>query len=560
MPTFAELSRLPRDEEEIHAAPDRDPPVNLVERVEGKIFPADPLYCVTVFYDPEVVRDDAEFHDLRIRMEQEYGGREINMRRLEKGSLAYERLSPFPESEARFLLNGYVADVEGRTFAQGAVKHSRYAKHNISALCVNAMMMAVFLHKEPIATSHRRLKGRARWQQVGKTMAPIMGKETLHQDERDELVMAQVKTPKNAILDIEPKSYALVEHEGLLLGTRAFDKGRSIHRAYERTPFSASSDGVKDCESDAALFGRHATEIKNQIKFEAKYARYLFRPRLLNTDAVAVDVTALMIATWYSQAIAAMRKVCWLVEAEEASSVAAHALHEEYAIHGFALGTAERLPENANSWDKLVAGHTTELADGLIAVASRKARIDRPNTPVPSHVVTHEISYHHEILAGLMGATYDSHDQPGESPYSNPDIFTASLARWIGRLKRTGTATLDAWTADSILSFWWRLQVRDSLLLSQFPQATWRRLIDIAEAMEADRDMPAVGVTYTWTGDREQPYKCADRNNVLAIEGPLLCFPTLQARRWQEKAALITALGGFEVREKDEAVSTAGRT
>ncbi|WP_426424212.1 hypothetical protein [Bradyrhizobium genosp. A] len=533
MPPFEDLRLLP-PYEEIDAVPDQDPPDDEVEPVEPEIFPADPRYCVTVFYDPEVIRDDAAFHELRIRMEQEYGGREINMRKLDKDSLDYERLSPFPESEARFLRQGYVANVEGRIFDQGGISQSRYAKRNVAALTVNAMMMATFLNKQPIGGLNRRLNAKARWREVWKAMAPVMGKLTLHQDERDARVRAEVEAPENAAVDIEPQIFPLVEHEGLLLGTQAFRVARAIHWAYEMTPLSAWYAGQRDYECDA-LFGLHPTEIKNQIKFEAANVRHLFRPQLLDAEAHPAEVTPAMIATWYGQAIAGIRKVCWLVTAQEDPSLASHSLHREEAVHGFALGAPDRLPGSGRSWDDLIVDRTNELVARLIGPV------------VPGQVMTHTVSWDQEVLAGLIGATYDSHDEPGESPYSNPDIFTASLARWIGRLKRTRAATIDAWTADSILSFWRRSQEYEPLLLSQFPQATWRRLVEICEAMEADRDMPEVEVTYAWTQDRVQPFKCEERENMLALEGPLLCFPTLQAEYWQEKADIITDLEGFEL-------------
>jgi hypothetical protein len=163
-------------------------------------------------------------------------------------------------------------------------------------------------------------------------------------------------------------------------------------------------------------------------------------------------------------------------------------------------------------------------------------------------IMIHKVSWSEEILGGLMGATYDSHDEPGESPYSNPDIFTASLARWIGELKRKRRASLDGWTAESILSFWRKSRQCEPLLLSQFPETTWQRLVEISEAMEQNRDMPEFEVTYTWTQDRMAPYKCADVDNSLALEGPLLCFPTLQAVYWSEMAHINAGLRGFEAR------------
>jgi len=503
------------------------------------IYPADPGYCVTVYYDPSVINTDAAFNELYVRMVHEYGGRPIDMRKLDKAAFNYERLSPYPGTEARFVSRGYVADVEGRFLEHGGPKQTRFARRNVAALTVNAMMMSILLHKHPIDPLSRRLKGQERWRAVWKMMAPVMGKPTLHRNERDALVMAQARGNVAAAIDVEGQIYPLVEHEGLLLGTRALRKPRTIHWAYEITPLSAwrAGEGKNECD---ALFGCSAGDINDQVRFEAKNIRQIFRPELLGGEAAPIEVTPMSIATWYSQALATIRKVCWLVTTEEEPALAAHALHQEAARHDFALGGPERLPNNAQSWDELLTDLTRE----------RTLLMGEQMPPVAvDQTMTYRIRPDEEILAGLMGTTYDSHDDPGESPYSNPLIFEASLARWIGRLKRARRATLDAWTAASILSFWRQAQGHDTLLLSQFPLMTWRRLVNLAEAMKADREMPDVEVTYAWTRDQVQPYKCTYRDNVLALEGPLLCFPLLRASYWQEKANIINRLGGFELKQ-----------
>jgi hypothetical protein len=527
---------LTEEEENMIFDGDEMPPPDDYEPAEPIIYPADLRFCVTVFYDPEVIRDDAGFNELLARMERTYDGREIHMQKLDKASIEYARLSPFPESEARFLRRGYVDNVEGRAFGQGGHTPSSYAKRNIAALTINAMLLATLLHKQPIGGMNRALTGEARWRSVWKAMAPILGKETLHKDERDERLMAHLEAHPGVPFDLEANIYPLIEHQGLCLGSRNFRNPRSIHWTYDITPLWAWE--AVDDSTCGAIFGAAAKEIRKQIRFEANNAHYLFRPELISDDAARVEVTPAMIATWYSQAIAAMRKICWLVTTEEDRSLTAHALHQEEAVHGFALGAAERLPDKGKSWDWLIADKTREF--GLLMARQMPVAIGQ--------IMTHKISWSEEILGGLMGTTYDSHDEPGESPYSSPDIFTASLARWIGQLKRKRKASLDSWTAESILSFWRKSRQSEPLLLSQFPETTWQRLVEISEVMEQNRDMPEVEVTYTWTQDRTAPYKCVDGENSLALEGPLLCFPTLQAVHWQEQAQIIAGLRGFEAR------------
>jgi hypothetical protein len=300
MPFEAMRSYALTQEEENVDADEMPPPDDYVEPVEATIYPADPCYCVTVFYDPEVIQDDAAFNELHARMERAHGGREIYMRKFDRVSLEYERLSQFPEREARFLRRGYVDDVEGRIFDQGGVTRSRYVTRNIAAFSVNAMLMAVFLHKQPLVGVNRLLTGEARWRSVWKAMAPVMGKETVHDDERDERLMAHMEARPGGPFDAEGKTYALVEYQGLLLGCTDFRTARSIHWAYEMTPLSAWFAGDRDGEC-GALFGVNAKEVRKQIRFEANNIRFLFRPESIGADAAQTDVTPAMIATWYSQ-------------------------------------------------------------------------------------------------------------------------------------------------------------------------------------------------------------------------------------------------------------------
>lgn len=506
-----------------------------VEPIKPVIYPADLRFCVTVFYDPEVINDDVAFNALHARMEQTYGRREIYMRRLDKASIEYARLSPYPAVEALFLERGYVTDAESRMFDQGGKTHSSYARRHIAALTVNATLLAAFLHEQPIGAMNPALTGDARWRSAWKMMAPIMGQETLHPDEEFGRAMDHLEAHPEQQYNPGAHRYPLIEHEGLLLGSRNFRSARLVHWTCDMSPKGAGKTADKESHYDS-LFDSDAREIKQQVRFEAGNAAYLFRPELIRADAARIAVTPAMIVTWYSQALAAIRKIAWLVTAEEDRSLANRAVNEEQAVHGFALGT-QRPAKRGKSWEELVAGEFGEL----------EALMGLQMPPIAAgQILTYQISSYHQLLGGLMGATYDSQDDPGDSPYSNPDIFAASLARWIGELKRKRKASLDCWTAESILSVWRRSG--EPLLLSQFPEATWLRLVEISEVMEHNRDMPEVEVTYTWTRDRNAPHKCADRDETLALEGPLLCFPTLQAAYWQEKARLVVGRHGFEAR------------
>jgi hypothetical protein len=161
--------------------------------------------------------------------------------------------------------------------------------------------------------------------------------------------------------------------------------------------------------------------------------------------------------------------------------------------------------------------------------------------------MTYEISWRNEILAALMGATYDSRADCPDSPFQNPSKFIRHLADWIGELKRKRTATLNAYTADSILELLDMDEQCERLLLSHFPRSTWAALADVSEAVSCG-ERPDVEVTYTWTTDPARPYGFANAGNRIALVGPLLCYPTLEADQWRENARVILGVRGFELK------------
>ncbi|MCK1590257.1 hypothetical protein [Bradyrhizobium sp. 169] len=285
------------------------------------------------------------------------------------------------------------------------------------------------------------------------------------------------------------------------------------------------------------LFSISTEETKAQLLFEAANAQHLFSPQLLDPAAIPVATSPTMILAWYSQAIAAMRKVCWLVATKQEASVVAQSLYEEAKLHGKAIGNP-RLPRNRRTWEDLIV----DLVD------RRNELIAEQCPPVlAANGMTYEVSWRNEILAALMGATYDSQVDCPDSPFENPSRFIRHLADWIGQLKRKRTATLNAWTADSIIEMWDNNQQLEPLLLSQFPRATWAALVEVSEAVTRGQ-RPDVEVSYTWTTDLARPYGFEEAGNQIALEGPLLCYPALEADKWRENAQVMLGLRGFELK------------
>jgi hypothetical protein len=488
---------------------------------ELPLYPSDMAYPVTVYYDSTRDFRDDDLERMLMTAGAQYPDRAVCLQPLNPSSLEYFSLSPFPEMERRFKALGSVADVEGRLFRSGSVHYTEFVRRNLAALQANAMAMAALLHANPHDLMPAEPDDDLRKRVVYQAMAPVLGNRTFHREDGQ---------PDQPII------YPLVEHHGLLLGCTDFRQARRIHWAREMTPAKAVEHGERRYAREK-LFGISTEETKTQLLFEAAHAQYLFSPHLLDPAAGPVDTDPSMILTWYSQAIAAVRKVCWLVATKQQASVAAQALHEEAAVHGRAIGNP-RLPRNHRTWEDLII----DLSD------QRNELIAEQCPPVRAiNEMTYEVSWRNEILAALMGATYDSQVDCPDSPFQNPSKFIRHLADWIGELKRKRTATLNAYTAESILEMWRSNQHCEPLLLSQFPRATWERLAEISERVSRD-ESPEAEVTYAWTVDPARPYGYAVVGNRITLEGPLLCYPTLEAAQWRQNAQVVRDLHGFELR------------
>lgn len=487
------------------------------------IYPSNPDYFISIYYDASRFPNEQAIENLFDRMQRQYAPRRIGLEQIEPKSLEYRSLSPFRKMEKLFLDRGFVADVEGRMFGQG-VRDTKFVQRNKKVLNENAKAMAILL----LARGHGLLPpahdGELREETVDRAMAPILGKETV----REGRIAPELS-----------KIYPLAEHQGLLLGCTDFTTPRRLHWATETTPAQVIDKGDRK-EANLALFEHKMARVRNQLLFEFEHAPQLLRERFLDPQLNGAGVSRAMVLTWYSQVIAATRKVCWLASGDQEASVVAQSIYEEREVHGEVIGVS-RLPKTVRTWGAFIADETRERH---LEIANRAAEWG----PICESIdMIYEVTWDNEILAALMGATYRSDTDPTESPFQNRDIFVRCLAYWIGSLKRKRTATIDWYTAEGILEVC-RGEYPSTLLLSQFPKATWVELEEIAEAITNGESGTEIEVSYTWTRDLHAPYKCQERDGMLALEGPLLCFPVLAAAEWREKARTIETLRGFEVK------------
>lgn len=486
------------------------------------VYPSDAAYTITVYYDSTRDFRDDSLERIEMRARAQYPNRTVYLESLNPSSLEFYSLSPFPEMERRFKDKGYVADVEGRLFNKGGKVYTEFFKRNLAALRANAMAMTALLHANPQGLMPAEPDDELRKNAVYQALGPIIGNKTFHREEGQ---------------PDQPVIYPLVEHQGMLLGCTDFTQMRIIHWAHEMTPAKAVDHGERK-NAREKLFDLSTDATKKQLLFEVEHARHLFSPHLLDPTAAPAATDPIMILAWYSQAIAAQRKVCWLISAKQEASVAAQSLYEEARMYGRAIGNP-RLPRNRRTWGDLIVDLTDE----------RNALIAEQCHPVRDHnEMIYEISWQNEILAALMGATYNSQVDCMESPFE-PSKLIRHLARWIGELKRKRTATLSEYTAEAILELLRNNQQSKRLLLSQFPQATWARLEEISEHVSRGEPLE-IPVSYTWTTNPARPYGYADAGNEISLEGPLLCYPALETDHWREKAQILLGLGGFELKHR----------
>jgi hypothetical protein len=496
----------------------------LPEEVEPPtIYPSNPDYFIRVYYDASRFPNEQALQELYERMLLKYAPRDLGLVELDPKSLEYRSLSSFRKMEKLFLDRGFVADVEGRMFGQG-VPDTKFVERNKVALNGNAMAMKTLW----LAGGHRLLppanEGELLEEVVERAMAPILGKETV----------------RDGQIQPDPASlYPLAEHQGLLLGCTDFTIPRRMHWATETTPAQVIEKGGRK-QIPPALFDLKTQSVLDQLLFEFQHAPQLLREVFLDPTLEGPGISDAMVVTWYSQVIAAIRKICWLVSAQQNASVIRQSLREERAMHGRVIGAPRNLGP-AMHWDAFVADRVITRNDEITQHAAQWGPILGPID------MTHEINWENEILAALMGATYRSDTDIFETPFQNRDIFVRCLAYWIGSLKRKRAATIDWYTAEGILEVC-RGESSSTLLLSQFPKATWVELEEVAEAITNGESGTKIEVSYTWTRDLDAPYKCEERDGTLALEGPLLCFPVLAAAEWREKARTIETLRGFEVK------------
>jgi hypothetical protein len=84
---------------------------------------------------------------------------------------------------------------------------------------------------------------------------------------------------------------------------------------------------------------------------------------------------------------------------------------------------------------------------------------------------------------------------------------------------------------------------RSRFFFSQFSESVWDALSQAATDVDASSKI--LEVTYTWYEDPTRPWAAERTPDLLAIQGPLLSFPTCEAAEWAAKADFIRQQEAF---------------
>ena len=511
------------------------------EHIEQRdLYPSNPYYTIKLFYDPARFRTAAQRRTLRGHLAEakaRFVDRDIELCPISIASLAYRSMSLFPDTERRFVQLGYVLDVEERAKKTSRRGSLIVASHNIDVFRINAHHWGRMLLeggtalrlwiRRPLEKEKDRLFA---------AMAPIMGKE------------ACLEADKSETERINP----LVEHEHMLLGAKSVED-RVVHIAYATTPGTIADHGRRVYET---LFSDRSDLVEQQIAFEFAKAYRIFE----GNDppfAEAGSATRAAILTWFSQVVAAQRKVCWVLQTKQDWSLALKQLEIEKKLHAGPTGVTKmpRKMEEAQSWPELLASELDGYADNILSSIGQRPALEK---------IRHEVTLHDYILAALHGSTIDLGDD-NEHEFFQTGSHLIALAHWIGTLKRTGEHTFDRWIARCLRVGWNEIEAGQNALLGQFPMEVWRLLLQrsvgffppmVVGANKLPRfdyrgfeEAKPVRMKYEWVTAETvdaAPYRAKGRS--ITLHGPMLCFPVHQINDWKIKAEVIRGQRGFTVR------------
>jgi hypothetical protein len=481
-------------------------------------YPSNKYFPITIYIDPTRIDTEEQRAELLRDTQKDFSDRIVRMRCLDPDALNKFSVSHGPGFERLFLERGYATNVEGRTNAGGR------SPRDFKLVEANKKVLQ--------ATAH-----------IWTDMLTERSKDLFDKsspEEIDTLASAMLGKPHE---DGQP--IPLVRFEDLLLGVES-PKGYSLYLAYSTTPREAITEGQRDCD---LLFVKTTDEALDQIKLEFANAHLLFGDHHRAPLAERHQASS-AILVWFSQVVAAQRRIVWDTEVKRKWMIELRKLFDEKDLHKHLLGVEGRLKHRNKS--KTLSEHVGDEIDTRQDEAFDIWGL-RPDC-------IHEISLEDRMLAALNGAAVDVSAQ-SEWDYFESKEYLIGLARWIGELKRTRKATFNEHVAKCIRLGWSYIANGDNCLLGQFPETTWLKLVSMAGKSVVQRPHTPYGlprlriegfagrcdVTYEWVTPQthHEPTACSLQDGVLALRGPLICFPFDQLAHWKRKALMVSKLKGF---------------
>lgn len=301
----------------------------------------------------------------------------------------------------------------------------------------------------------------------------------------------------------------LASHDGLLLACATLDVRRVVHAAEPTTPGTVDRMGRRDLRGWCGL---EHDDLRTRVRAElADPTRYFGR----SFDPCAA-------ALWLSQTMMALR-----IAVAEA---------ERYLAANDPIIADAEAKLDLSFQERLFHDHGEENP------AFCEPRIEVAGFPL-----------HRRLLFAFFGGM----TLPYDAFFGQEYAAIEELARWIGRLRRQGRATMDgqvAWALRDIvdknlLDLDRMLEAADAvgaedLLVDLLPVEGWDALIEAAELILAG-ERTSFAISYGLMGpddprSRGQVDVAAD---AVTIQGPFLMLPLHAADIWRERARRIPARG-----------------
>ncbi|UQD95992.1 hypothetical protein [Bradyrhizobium japonicum] len=498
-------------------------PADAFEHIDDEdLYPSNRYFPITLYYDPDRITERKRqklFRD--ISLQPLHRGRILRMRALQPDRLGRVSISLGPRFERLFLARGYVTDVEGRTTVdRGRLDTFKVVERNFATLRANAHLWARMLSDQGEAMFGKHLV-----KEHKRLAVPILGKRRRNE-----------------------RPIPLIRHADLFLGS----EGPTYHDfllAHSTTPREAFAESGRS-EAQEFLFGNLGREPIEQLEFELANAQVIWggrrRVRAENRAAASAAVVV-----WFSQAVAAQRRISWDSEIRRKWPVEQAALRSEAKLHPNVIGV-HKIPAKgrARALQQQIEWEINQI-------------IGRTEKDTWNEFIG-KISRDERILAALHGSIVDLPAADIHELIESKE-YLVIIAHWIGTLKRTGTQVFDENIARW-LRLGWKSIKSSKILYGQFPKTTWLRLIASAgkycltPAVRAgalprcriEGFSKPFTVTYEWVtmNTLDHPTACSWEGEVLALRGPMLCFPADKLLYWKQKASIIVRLKGFWARAK----------